>query len=257
MKIDHPITVIDFQIAAGNLKDGEELRLREDGKGFATTSGERFCVAFCDLFRWGNSLPLKKQEVIQTYLDAVQRQYGEDIAFFQSGRAHQYTGIKDDAARYLHSALQPSMVLDRTKMLEIVDGFKEHLGRLGVLVKQKNEKIIKGAAHFFDPPSHLPLSLSRIFNRVVTKFQKDAEKQQLGPDVIAVLATKTLTRNQMEPAFLDIPGVSGAIEEALREKMSRPVPEGSACPIYELNEPEALTIGMAAVERVLARELMA
>lgn len=90
MKVDNPITVRDFRNAVARLENGQELRLREDGKGFATSTRERFCVAFCDAFRWGDSIPLKRQEVIQTYLDAVKREYGDEIGMYATQEYDNY-----------------------------------------------------------------------------------------------------------------------------------------------------------------------
>lgn len=249
MKVDQPISVEDFRYAVACLNFGDELRLREDGKGFATTTGERFLVAFCDLFRWGDSISLKKQEVIRTYLDAVKREYGDviDCCTLESG--FQYQGIERDA----ESRIQ--LALNRENMFSLAESLKGHLELIGIPTRQRNEIAISHAAHsLFSPMMNFCAVLPDLVNPVVAHLLERARELSLDQEVIAALASKSIGKKPPKITTLEIPVVSDAIENDLRQAAISTSSPRTRC-FRELDMNEVTRVGQAAVERVVVRQI--
>ena len=129
------ISVNDFRVAAQQLGDNANLRLKEDGSGIATSGWERFKVAFFDLFRSADNIAAKQTETVKTFLSAVRREQGPQMA--------------EVAENHLESQLDG---LRGVPLLgRAVGSTVEHLTERGGQNWLRNEQLVRQAAHFTGP----------------------------------------------------------------------------------------------------------
>jgi hypothetical protein len=196
------ISVNDFRVAAQQLGDNANLRLKEDGSGIATSGWERFKVGFFDLFRSADSIAAKQTQTIRTFLDAVRREQGPNMA--------------NIAERHLQSQLDG--VQGVPLLARAVSSTSEHLSARGGPHWVRNEQLTRQAAHFTGPSTPQMPTLSGIVNPVCEELVAQAQELGYPEDKARELLLKyTVGLSQFGNAAFDMPKVSRAIENALRD----------------------------------------
>lgn len=232
------ISVNDFRVAAQQLGDNANLRLKEDGSGIATSGWERFKVAFFDLFRSADNIAAKQTETVKTFLSAVRREQGPQMA--------------EVAENHLESQLDG---LRGVPLLgRAVGSTVEHLTERGGQNWLRNEQLVRQAAHFTGPSTpHMP-TLSSIVNPVCEELVLQA--QELGfPEERArqMLLNYTVGGSQFGNVAFEMPKISHAIENALREAAIVPSEDGAG--FRRLEPDEVVQIARDAAGAAIREEI--
>ena len=232
------ISVNDFRVAAQQLGDNANLRLKEDGTGIATSNWERFKVGFFDLFRSADSIAAKQTATVRTFLDAVRREQGSNMA--------------DVAKEQLETQLGDVRGVPLSG--RAVTSTTGHLTERGGQNWLRNEQLTRQAAHFTGPSTpHLP-TLSSIVNPVCEELVSQA--QELGyPEGKAweMLLKYTVGLSQFGNVAFEMPNVSNAIENALREAATVPGDDGAS--FRPLDPGEVVQIARDAAKEAICKEI--